>query len=1031
MAFALATKLIHDDDFARAGNHHQLTLAVAHIAHGGVEAHATVGFGFNIAGDGCARSRTPDVEGTHGQLRAGLTDGLRGNHAHGLAHIDQTAAAQIAAIALGTQAVAGFAGQRRAHFHFVHTGRFKQVDHVFGEHFARLGHHFAGFGVQHIFGRAAAQNPLAQAFQHLAALHNGAHVLAVVGAAIVFLDNQILRHIDQTTGQVARVGGFQRRIGQTFTRTVGRNEVLQYVQTLAEVGGNRRLDNGAVRLGHQPPHTGELANLRRRAARARVGHHVDGVERFLIFFLAVAVHDFFFGQLCHHDFGNIVRSLAPDIHHLVVALARSDQTRRVLLLDLFHFGFGAIDDVELLRRHQHVFNRDGNAGACRQTEAVLQQLVGKHHGFFQAAFAETAVDQAGNFLLLQRLVQLAEGQALGQNLAQQGATCRGFHQAGGRHQFARGLVFFPFCQAHVDAAGQFHFLVGQRAFNFLDVSKHHAFTLAIDFFAGGVVQAQHHVLRRHDGRFARGGEQHVVGCQHQHARFQLRLDRQGHVHGHLVTVKVGVEGRAHQRVQLNGFAFDQDRLERLDTQTVQRWRTVQQHRVLFDDLFQNVPHDGVVVFHLFLGGLDRGGNAHLLQAGKDEGFEQLQRHQLGQTALVQFERRAYGNHRAAGIIHALAQQVLTEATAFALDHVGQRLERTLVGARHGLAAAAVVQQAIHRFLQHALLIARNDFGRFQLQQATQTAVAVDHTAIQIVQIARGKTTAIQRHQRTQIRWQHRQHFHDHPLRLDAGFLERFEHFQALGVFLDLGFGTGQVAAQALDLRLDIEAIQQLLDAFCAHLGNKLVAVFDHVLVVLVLAHDAEFFQRRHARVGHDIGFKVQHALDVAQRHIQHQAQARRQGLEEPDVGARRSQVDVAHALAAHLGLRHFHAAFFADHAAMLEAFVLAAQALVVFDRAKNLGTEQTVTLGLEGPIVDGFGFFDFAIRPGTDFLWRGQADFDGIEMLIGLDLFEQVEQRFHGLLSLITNRYEGNGTDMVCSISRVPARYQCPANGFP
>ena len=71
---------------------------------------------------------------------------------------------------------------------------------------------------------------------------------------------------------------------------------------------------------------------------------------------------------------------------------------------------------------------------------------------------------------------------------------------------------------------------------------------------------------------------------------------------------------------------------------------------------------------------------------------------------------------------------------------------------------------------------------------------------------------------------------------------------------------------------------------------------------------------------------------------------------------RAGQLDVAHALAAHLGQRHFHAALLADHAAMLEALVLAAQALVVLDGPEDLGAEQAVTLGLEGPVVDGLGF---------------------------------------------------------------------------
>ena len=57
---------------------------------------------------------------------------------------------------------------------------------------------------------------------------------------------------------------------------------------------------------------------------------------------------------------------------------------------------------------------------------------------------------------------------------------------------------------------------------------------------------------------------------------------------HLVTVEVGVECRADEWVQLDGLAFNQDRPERLDTQTVQRRCTVEQHGVLVDDFFQNV-----------------------------------------------------------------------------------------------------------------------------------------------------------------------------------------------------------------------------------------------------------------------------------------------------------------------------------------------------------------------------------------------------------------------------------------------------------
>jgi hypothetical protein len=102
---------------------------------------------------------------------------------------------------------------------------------------------------------------------------------------------------------------------------------------------------------------------------------------------------------------------------------------------------------------------------------------------------------------------------------------------------------------------------------------------------------------------------------------------------------------------------------------------------------------------------------------EDERLEQLQRHLLRQAALVQAQRRADHDHRTAGVVDALAEQVLAEAALLALDHVGERLQRALVGAGDGAAAAAVVQQRVDRFLQHALLVAHDDVGRVELEQA--------------------------------------------------------------------------------------------------------------------------------------------------------------------------------------------------------------------------------------------------------------------------------------------------------------------------
>ncbi len=109
--------------------------------------------------------------------------------------------------------------------------------------------------------------------------------------------------------------------------------------------------------------------------------------------------------------------------------------------------------------------------------------------------------------------------------------------------------------------------------------------------------------------------------------------------GHLVAVEVGVERRAHQRVELDRLALDQHRLERLDAEAVERRRAVQEDRVLADDFIQDVPDFLALLFDPLLGLLERHAQALGVEAGVDERLEQLERHLLGQAALVQLELR--------------------------------------------------------------------------------------------------------------------------------------------------------------------------------------------------------------------------------------------------------------------------------------------------------------------------------------------------------------------------------------------------------
>ena len=120
-----------------------------------------------------------------------------------------------------------------------------------------------------------------------------------------------------------------------------------------------------------------------------------------------------------------------------------------------------------------------------------------------------------------------------------------------------------------------------------------------DTHHGQVVGAEDHILSRNGDGVAVLRTQEVVCREHEYARLGLRFGGQGNVDSHLVAVEVGVVRGTDQRMQLERAALNEDRLERLNAQTVQRRCAVEQHGVLLDDDFERVPNLGaLLVDHL-------------------------------------------------------------------------------------------------------------------------------------------------------------------------------------------------------------------------------------------------------------------------------------------------------------------------------------------------------------------------------------------------------------------------------------------------
>ncbi len=454
------------------------------------------------------------------------------------------------------------------------------------------------------------------------------------------------------------------------------------------------------------------------------------------------------------------------------------------------------------------------------------------------------------------------------------------------------------------------------------------------------------------------------------------------MHGHLVAVEVGVIGRADQRMQMYRLTLDQDRFEGLNAETMERRRAVEQHRMLLDHLFEDVPDFRTHPFDHALRALDVVREPAVDQLLHHERLEELERHLFGQAALMQLERRTDHDDRTSRIVDALAEQVLPEASLLAFENVGERLERTIVGAGDGTAAAAVVDQRVDRFLQHALFVLDDDLGRVELEQPLETVVAVDHAAVEIVEVGRRETAAVELHHRAELGGDDRHCRQHHPFRTVTAIEKCFDNLETLDrLEAFLSAGLLELFAEIFLDAAQVEVAQQLADRFGAHAGLEAIAELIARFAILLLREHLALGQRRVAGINHHVGREVDDLLQLTRRHVEQDADAAGHALEIPDVADRRGQLDVAHTLAAHFRAGDLDAAAIADHALEADALILAAVALPIFGRAEDLLAEKTVALGLERAVVNRLGFLDFTKRPGANLLRRREADAHGVEVV--------------------------------------------------
>ena len=165
--------------------------------------------------------------------------------------LDELAGRQVHAVAAPADAQRGLAGHRAADLDLLDLHLLELLGRGQGDHLVFLDHDLVADRVDDVDPADPAADRLDQADLDLLALVDDALGDALRGAAVFHGDHDVLGDVGELAGQVAAVGRLEGRVGQSLAGTVGRAEVLEHREPLAEVGLDRGLDDLARGLGHQ------------------------------------------------------------------------------------------------------------------------------------------------------------------------------------------------------------------------------------------------------------------------------------------------------------------------------------------------------------------------------------------------------------------------------------------------------------------------------------------------------------------------------------------------------------------------------------------------------------------------------------------------------------------------------------------------------------------------------------------------------------------------------------------------------------
>src|SRR6516225_1878972 len=217
-----------------------------------------------------------------------------------------------------------------------------------------------------------------------------------------------------------------------------------------------------------------------------------------------------------------------------------------------------------------------------------------------------------------------------------------------------------------------------------------------------------------------------------------------------------------------------------------------------------------------------------------------------------------------GVVDTFSKKVLTKPAAFTLQHVAQRLQRTITSTGNGATMTAIVEQCVDGFLEHPLFVADDDIRCLELKKIFEPVVPVDDPSIQIIEIRGGKPASFKRNQGTQIGWNNRKNIQNHPLWPRMRAHEALNKLQPLRQLLTdlLAFGVIHRLFEFSIQSVQFDLRKQHLDCFGAHPSNKRVSILLLSLAVFLFVEQLCFLQLCLGRSNNDIILVIDHPLQL-------------------------------------------------------------------------------------------------------------------------------------------------------------------------